>query len=236
VAGLYRTVMHRSPETVTIPQRALEAAAELRTYFVSQARECRRRPRDDLMTQIALARPDGDPLPDAKLAGLCFVLFSAGIDTVASLLGSATLLLALHADQRQRVLDDGDRLPAAIEEALRYESPLQFNARVTTRDVKMSGAVIPCGERVLLLYGSANRDERRFDGAARFDVTREPRRHLAFGEGIHFCIGAPLARLQARVALRGLLARMPNYRLAAPAEWLPAYNMRTLTRIPVEPG
>ena len=91
VAALYRTVMQRSPETVTVPPRALEAAGEMRDYFVSQARERRRRPRDDLMTQIALARPDGEALPDAKLAGLCFVLFSAGIDTVTSLLGSAAL-------------------------------------------------------------------------------------------------------------------------------------------------
>jgi cytochrome P450 len=234
VATLYRAVMGRSPETVAIPPRALEAAAEMRAYFVSQARERRHRPRDDLMTQIALARPDGEPLPDAKLAGICFVLFSAGIDTVTSLLGSAVLLLALHPDQRELVLRDPDRLPAAIEEALRYESPLQFNARTTTREVTLAGTTVPAGETVLLLYGAANRDERRYDDPARFDITREPRRHLAFGEGIHFCIGAPLARLQTSIALRALLDRMPNYRPAAPAEWLPAYNMRTLARLPVE--
>jgi cytochrome P450 len=236
VGALYRAVMQRSTGTVSIPQRALDAAAEMRSYFVAQVHERRRRARDDLLTEIALATPDGKPLADSKLAGLCFVLFSAGIDTVTSLLGNAALLFAAHPDQRRLVLEDADRLPAAIEEALRYESPLQFNARVTTRQVAVSGTVIPESERVLLLYGSANRDERRFEDPARFDIAREPRRHLAFGEGIHFCIGAPLARLQARIALQALLARIPDYELAGPGQWMPAYNMRTLARVPIRPG
>jgi cytochrome P450 len=188
------------------------------------------------MTQIALAEPDGSPLPDAKLAGMSFVLFSAGIDTVVALLGNAVLLLAEHPGQRKLVMEQPDRLPAAVEEVLRYESPLQFNARVTTRRVIISGTVIPAGERVLLLYGSANRDERRFEHASRFDILRPPKRHLAFGEGIHFCIGAPLARLQARVALGALLARMPNYELAGPYERLPTYNMRSVARLPISPA
>jgi cytochrome P450 len=236
VTALYGDVMRRTPHELTIPPEALEAAAEMRTYFVDQAGERRRRPRDDLMTQVALAKPGGEPLSEPRLAGMCFVLFSAGIDTVASLLGSAALLLAEHPDQCRLVLGEPERLPAAIEEALRYESPLQFNARVTTRRVTVAGTDIPAGARVLLLYGSANRDERRFDDPARFDVTRQAKRHLAFGEGIHFCIGAPLARLQARVALQALLARMPEYELAGPREWMPAYNMRSLARLPIRVG
>jgi cytochrome P450 len=233
LTAMYRTVMQRTAGNLTIPPQALEAAADMRTSFVAEADERRSRPRDDLMTQIALATTDGSHLPDAKLAGMCFVLFSAGIDTVVALLGNAVALLAEHPEQRELVLQDPDRLPAALEEALRYESPLQFNARVTTRRVTVAGTAIPAGERVLLLYGSANRDERRFEHPARFDILRPPKRHLAFGEGIHFCIGAPLARLQARVALEALLSRMPNYELAGAYERLPAYNMRSIARLPI---
>jgi len=109
---------------------------------------------------------------------MCFVLFSAGIDTVAGLLGNAILLFAEHPGQRRLVQEDPERLSGALEEALRYESPLQFNARTTTRQVRMSGTAIPAGEQVLLLYGSANRDESRFEDPARFDVTRPPKRHV----------------------------------------------------------
>jgi cytochrome P450 len=158
---------------------------------------------------------------------MCFVLFSAGIDTVASLLGTAIWLFAEHPRAREVAL------PVALEEVLRYESPLQFNARTTTVDVTVGDDVISAGERVLLLYGAANRDERRFEAADLFDVDREPKRHLAFGEGIHFCIGAPLARLQTRIAIEELLARFPDYSLSGPVEWSPAYNMRSISSLPI---
>jgi cytochrome P450 len=230
---LYRTVVRRSPGTMRIPSAALEAGAEMRSYFVSEARDRRERPRHDLMTQVAIAEIRGERLDERKLAGVCFVLFSAGIDTVAGLLGSALLLFAENPDQRRLLSHDASKVAGAIEEVLRYESPLQFNARTTTRQVTVGNGVIPAGERVLLLYGSANRDERRFDTPHRFDVTREPKRHLGFGEGIHFCIGAPLARLQARIVLEGVLSRMPEYEVAGKVERLAAYNMRSLARLPI---
>jgi cytochrome P450 len=164
---------------------------------------------------------------------MCFVLFSAGIDTVASLIGNALLLLGEHVDQRRTALEDPESLPAVIEEVLRFESPLQFNSRTTTRAADVGGTTIPAGKRVVLLYGAANRDERRFDEPERFDVAREHKRHLGFGEGIHFCIGAPLARLQTRLALEAWLSRWPDYRIAGPVERSPTYNMRTLATLPL---
>jgi cytochrome P450 len=233
VRRLYAQVMERAPGQDTIPPTALAAAAELREYFVTTARERRRHPESDVMTMIATGEVRGRRLPEAKLAGMCFVLFSAGIDTVASLLGSAILLVAQHASVRELALGDPDRLPLILEEVLRYESPLQFNARTTTVDAAVRDKVIPAGARVLLLYGAANRDERRFDDADVFDVKREPKRHLAFGDGIHFCIGAPLARLQTRIALEELLSRHPRYEVDGPVQRSPAYNMRSLSSLPI---
>jgi cytochrome P450 len=227
IRQLYARVMERTPGDDAIPRSALDAAAQLRDYFVSLARERRKSPQADVMTTIARGEVRGRRLTERRLAGMCFVLFSAGIDTVASLLGSAIFLLAEHPSAREVTL------PVAIEEILRYESPLQFNARTTTGDATVGEHVIPGGERVLLLYGAANRDERRFDSPDEFDPAREPKRHLAFGEGIHFCIGAPLARLQTRVAIEELLSRFPRYELAGPVERSPAYNMRSLSSLPI---
>jgi len=228
ISRLYASVMERAPGEDAIPREALKAAAELRDYFVDTAHKRRRRPEADVLTMISQSE-----LPDTKVAGMCFVLFSAGIDTVASLLGSAILLLAEHPAARQLALEQPNGLAIVIEEVLRYESPLQFNARTTNVEVAVGDEVIPAGERVLLLYGSANRDERRFEAAHEFDVTREPKRHLAFGEGIHFCIGAPLARLQTRIALEELLSRFPRYEIGEPVERSPAYNMRSLSSLPI---
>jgi cytochrome P450 len=230
IRQLYARVMTRAPGEDTIPPAALDAARELRDYFVSRARERRKRPGEDVMTMIAQGEVRGRRLSERKIAGMCFVLFSAGIDTVASLLGSAIWLFAEHPRAREIAL------PVALEEVLRYESPLQFNARTTTIDMAVGDDVIPAGERVLLLYGAANRDERRFESADVFDVDRESKRHLAFGEGIHFCIGAPLARLQTRVALEELLSRFPEYGLAGPIERSPAYNMRSISSLPIRCG
>lgn len=230
IGRLYADVMERVPGEDAIPQSSLDAAGQLHEYFVSCARERRARPRADVMTAIAHGEVRGRRLAERKVAGMCFVLFSAGIDTVASLLGSAIWLFAEHRRAREIAL------PVALEEVLRCESPLQFNARTTTIDVAFGDDVIPAGQRVLLLYGAANRDERRFESADTFDVDREPKRHLAFGEGIHFCIGAPLARLQTRIAIEELLSRFPEYGLSGPVEWSPAYNMRSISSLPVRCG
>ena len=128
------------------------------------------------------------------------------------------VVLAEHPEARAALVDDLSLLPAALEESLRVESPTQLLPRRATRDVELHGTVIAAGTRVLLVWGAANRDEREFEDAERFIVDRSESRHLAFGQGIHFCLGAALARLEARVAFEELLPRLPSYELVQPPE------------------
>jgi cytochrome P450 len=127
----------------------------------------------------------------------------------------ALFLLATNVEQRERLLSDRSLLPNAVEEVLRYEAPMQNYARVLTRDVEIRGQRIPSGERLVLVSAAANRDERRYEDPDRFEMSREPKRHLTFGEGIHFCLGAALARLEARILLDEVLTAIPRYELAA---------------------
>jgi cytochrome P450 len=161
-------------------------------------------------------------------------LYVAGNETTSMLLGNALWLLDLHRNERERLRDDPVMIPAAIEEILRYEAPVTHQARMTTRDVEILGTTIPAGKKVLLMYASGNRDEETFADADRFDPTRAAGRHLSFGEGIHFCLGAPLARLEARVALEEVLRRIPDYRVSGPVEWSMASVLRGPVRLPVE--
>jgi len=126
------------------------------------------------------------------------------------------------------------QLTAAVEELLRFESPVQYQARRATRQVCVHGVQIPAGARVVLLWGSANRDERRWRRADRLDIAREAKRHLAFGEGIHHCLGAPLARLEGRIVLEQVLAHMPSYRIVGPVERVTTHNTRGVVRLPIE--
>jgi cytochrome P450 len=175
-----------------------------------------------------------DDLSREELRGMCLLLFIAGMETTAGLLSSALLLLAQHEDQRDLLRQDPGLIPDAIEECLRVESPIQGMTRVATQGVDFHGEPIPLGDRVLLLYAAANRDENRWPSAERFDIRRERKRHLAFGEGIHHCLGAPLARLEARVALAACLRAMPEYVVSGPVRPVDTHHTRGLLEIPVD--
>jgi cytochrome P450 len=210
-----RTWMDRSLErdrdTPVIPARALEAMVELMQYWFAFLGELRRRPNDGLIAGLLEAEVDGERLTDGEIVGFCSLLGAAGNETVTKLLGSACVLFARDPEQWAAVRADRALVPGAVEEVLRYEAPSQYQGRTVTRDVEWHGARVPKGARILLLTGAANRDEREFPDPDRFDVRRDPHNHLSFGIGVHFCLGAALARLESRVALEELAARFPRY-------------------------
>jgi hypothetical protein len=191
-------------------------AVELGLYLAKVLEQRRRAPRDDLLSALLAAEIDGQRLSDPELIGFGFLLLVAGNETTTNLISNAAILLDRHRDQRRLLLEDPARIPGAIEEFLRYDSPVQGLARTTTAPVTLHGVTIPEGSKVLLLFGSANHDERAIPDAARFDVLRQPNPHVAFGFGAHFCLGANLARLEAKVAFEELLARLPDYALTQP--------------------
>ena len=178
----------------------------------------RREPADDLLTALVSAEVEGRGLTDGELLGFCYLLLIGGNDTTTNWIGNSVALFARHPEARAEVVDDVSLLAAALEEVLRLESPTQVLPRRTTGEIVVHGTRIPAGIRVLLVWGAANRDEREFVDADRFDLRRKETRHLAFGQGIHFCLGAALARLEARVALEELLARAPTFELAMEPE------------------
>jgi hypothetical protein len=188
-------------------------AVELAGYLARQFDERRAQPREDLLSALLTAEIDGARLTPQELIGFAFVLLVAGNETTTNLISNAAVLLHRDPDQRRQLARDLTRIPTAVEEFLRFDSPVQGLARTTTRDTEVRGVEIPKGKKVLLLFASANRDEAQFPEPERLDVSRQPNRHLAFGFGNHFCLGSSLARLEARVAFEELLERLPDYRL-----------------------
>jgi len=207
----------RDPDTPELPPAALEAHAHIQAYFTALVSERRKRPGEDLVSGLLTAeieREDGsgrERLTDGEILGFVGLLSGAGNETVTKLLGNAIVLLGRDSDARETLVRAPHRIPDAIEEALRYWPPSQYQGRSLTRDVEIHGEALPRGARVLLLTGSACRDEREFPEADRFDLDRKISVQLAFGHGVHKCLGAALARLEARVSLEEWLARIPAW-------------------------
>lgn len=190
---------------------AAEAVAEMFAYFTDVIAARRADPSDDLISALTAAEVDGERLTDWDVLGFCFVMVAGGNDTTGNLVSHAVALLDGDHGQRERLAADPSLIPNALMEFLRLEGSVQALARTTTRPVTLHGTEIPAGEKVMMLFGSANRDEREFGpSAGELDITREIPRHLGFSSGVHFCIGSHLAKLQARVALEELLRAHPN--------------------------
>ena len=199
------------PSDGVIRTRVRESGAALRAYFERLIERRRTDPGEDVITALVRAEEEYDTLTSAEILGLAILLLLAGNETTTNLIGNAVRNLLNHLAELAKVRADRTLVPSLVEEVLRYDSPVQLIPRQTAREVELEGGKIPAGAIVFLLLGSANRDERKFPQPDRFDVTRNPQDHVAFGYGIHYCLGAPLARLEARIALESLLFDCPPF-------------------------
>jgi hypothetical protein len=196
-------------------RRSVQATRELRAYLEPIVEQRRREPREDLISALVAAEEQGDKLSTSEVFSTIILLLVAGNETTTNLIGNALLALLRNPRQLALLRDDPALMPSAIEELLRYDSPVQFTSRIPLEDVEIDGRVLRAGTEVLLVLGGANRDPEQFDDPERLDITRAENRHLSFGHGIHFCLGAPLARLEAPIALLALMQRFPRMQLAS---------------------
>ncbi|MGZ6308120.1 MAG: cytochrome P450 [Ktedonobacterales bacterium] len=211
----------------------MDAQREMAIFFSRLIAERRADPRDDLISHLITAEIDGERLTEIELIGFCVLLLVAGNETTTNLLGNAILCFDEQPDVYERLRVQPDLIPGAIEEVLRYRSPVQLMYRAATGETDLGGVVTYPGQPIVAWIGSANRDEARFPDAHVFEIERAPNRHLAFGHGIHFCLGAPLARLEARLALEALTTRFRTVRRVpdAPIRWMESsivYGIKTL--------
>jgi len=228
------TIVHQDvdrPETVEAGRAAAGAVVGSFAQIIAARRTA---PTDDLVSALVAASVDGERLTDDEILGFCFLLIVAGTETTTNLIGLGVLALAAHPDQRAQLATDPSLIPDAVEEMLRWGSPVQGLARTTTGAVERHGVTIPEGAKVQLLYGAANRDEHEFPDPDRFDVMRSIDRHVAFGHGVHFCLGAALARLEATVVFEELLRRISDWQVAEEhVEWIHSSSVRGPAKLPI---
>lgn len=217
--------------------RAIPSVIAFIRYLRKLVRKRRTSPQDDLVSALVQVEDEGDQLDEDELVAMIFLLLVAGHETTVNLIGNGVLALMQHPDQMTLLRSDPDLIETAVEELLRFDGPLKTaTERYARVDVEIAGIRIPQGDLVYAVLGSANRDEHQFDDPDRLDLTRTPNRHLAFGQGIHYCLGAPLARLEGRIALTMLLRRAKNLHLAVPTDalrWKKGLVLRGLKSLPV---
>lgn len=210
--------LHREPGEVEMSEAGFQAATQMAIAYYQLVKERRAAPREDMISALVAARVEREngeltALDNIEIAQFAVLLGGAGAETVTKLVANAVVLFARHPEQWQKLLDDRSRVPAAVEEVLRYESPNQYNVRCSREDVTLHGVTIPAGKPVFLLLGSANRDPDAWTKPEIFDIDRDraEAQNLGFGYGIHSCLGAALARMESSVALQRLLDYMPRY-------------------------
>ena len=218
------------------PEGAVRATEALTRYIGEQMEQRKRNPSDDLFSQLVTAEVDGERLTDSELWGYGRIILLAGREATIDGLSNSLWFLAQHPAEQRRLREEPALMLFAVEEFLRYMSPIQLLGRVATRDVELHGQAIRKGESVAMLYGSSNRDERTFDEADRCLLDRKPNPHIAFGSAHHYCLGAHLARLVMRVGIGAFLKRIPSFRLARPEEARRKLNgdARGFVTLPVE--
>lgn len=189
------------------------ARQEMQEYFSGLLEERRRSPREDLLTDLCIAEIDGERLSEQELVSFCILLLAAGQDTTKNLIANFFLTIAEHPEDYNQLVRESNLIPTAIEEILRYLPPVWFLMRQTTTEVELSGVHIPANQIIMPWLASANRDATQFPNPDHFDIRRESNRHFAFGHGIHFCIGAPLARLEAKIAIPMMLEQLQDFQV-----------------------
>ncbi|MBV5244949.1 MULTISPECIES: cytochrome P450 [Mycolicibacterium] len=235
------TSLRREPGQIDMSDEGMQAVGELMGLYYSIIQQRREDPRDDMFSRLIAAeitREDGEKesLDDFEIAGFATLLGGAGAETVTKLVGNAAVTFARHPDQWQKLLDDRSKIPAAVEELLRFEAPNQYNVRRSMKDVELHGVTIPEGKPVFLLAGSANRDPDAFTDADTFDIDRDrsEAQNLGFGYGVHSCLGAALARMESAIALDRLLDFMPRYEvLFDECRRVSAQNVAGWSHVPV---
>jgi cytochrome P450 len=211
--GWSDTILHREEGMRGIPPEGIAASGKLLHYFVKAVADRRRRPGEDLASALCAAEIDGEKLSDKDIIAFLYLMIIAGNETTTKLLANAVYWLQKHPAVRKEVRENHALVPRWVEETLRYDNSTQLMARSVTDDFSYQGHALRRGQKVLLLIGSANRDERVFPNPDAFDIHRDTSQHLSFGRGTHFCLGAALARLEAHVALEEVLRRIPDYEI-----------------------
>jgi pimeloyl-[acyl-carrier protein] synthase len=234
-ADLARSLDAIGPQAdVEVQERGVQARHALAEYFRTQIPERRRQPRTDLLSALIAAEEQGDRLTERELLAMCVLLFVAGHETTVNLIGNGMLALLRHPDELRRLQADPALTPSAVEELLRYDSPVQRTARIPSVDVEIDGHTIRQGTMVVAAIGAANRDPAHFVDPDRLDIGRPDNRHVSFGFGIHFCLGAPLARLEAQVAIGTLIRRAPHLRQTSEVlQWRESSTLRGLKALSV---
>jgi cytochrome P450 len=222
------------PPDSEVGQRSMAGRRRLAEYFRELIAQRRAAPREDMLSALIAAEEAGDKLNEDELLATCILLLVAGHETTVNLIGNGTLALLRHPAERRRLHDDPGIIGTAVEELLRFDGPVQRTARIPSEDIVIGGRTIPKGEMVMPFLGAADRDPAQFPDPQRLDLTRADNRHIAFGMGIHFCLGAPLARMEGQIAINTLLKRLPKLALATDKpEFRQSLTLRGLQTLPV---
>ncbi|MCU1648521.1 MAG: putative cytochrome [Nocardia sp.] len=227
-------LLHREEGVLDVPVPAMEAALSLFGYYTDMVAARRKQPADDLTSALLEAEADGDRLTDQEIIGFMFLMVVAGNETTTKLLGNALYWAGVNPEQYAKAADHPDLIGDWVEETLRYDASSQILARTAAEDLEYYGQTIPQGSKVLLLIGSANRDTAAFHDPDRYDIERADKGGLiSFGRGVHFCLGAHLARLEAGIVLREFTDRVRSYGLEAGSERVHSVNVRGFAKLPV---
>jgi cytochrome P450 len=215
--------------------RGILATMQLLNYFNGLFDERRAEPRDDLVSHLLAVEEEGDRLTEEELRSIVLLLFVAGHETTMNLIGNGTVALLRHRDQWDRLVGDPSLAPQAVEELLRYDGPVHLTGRLATQELEVAGTTVEAGQQVVTLLAAANRDPARFDDPDGLDVTRPDNHHLTFSHGIHYCLGAALARLEGQEVFAGLARSLPSLELAAEPEYRDHFVLRGFREVLVAP-